>query len=860
MNAHPAYELFEELGRGTNTVVYRSYDLSLGREVAIKELDESGRRDPRHRERFLREAQFLAQFEHDNVLRVYSVDPERGWIIMELMRGTLASKIDVGASDPDLVRSVLKQTLDALAFLHEKQKVHGTVRPTNLLINDMGRVKLSEFEQTAVGGELRAPTGSKKYLAPELIRPEFGEFGPATDLYCLGFTALELLKGPQFEGLFPGTGKGAIDADVAWLRWHSSPEELASVRSLVKGIPDDLAAVLDRMLKKRVSERPQSAQEILKELADRPLVPVPVPNAGEEGGAARAAEGSFAPGVVRTISPGQQTVLPASMKSSAPAGVGSTSSATAAVRHPAKAAGAKSTAKTAAKSTAPAFSKDWFNEQLGRPYVLYPLCAAILLGAVWFTFFRGAGSVPPIAVTFTSAPAAANFEVVEGDKSLKASPAGTYDFAPGVHKLTFRKEGFHPATQEINVSKEKTKFAVQLEPVIKYVDVTVSVSPADAELTVDGKPQAVSGGAVTLKHEEGKPLVVAAQRAGYVAASKTIAAAELPKLGNKVSLELEREKPRLPESLAAKPGAALDEKLQLPTRVVSTRLGDEQPMEFVLVRPGKYSYGSSEASLRESELPRREVEIREPYYIAVTEATNAQYQKFATAAGDAKAGSRWVAAAKKWAEPLGLDATNNRLPVTNVSATEAAAFCTWLGGRLPTEIEWESAIRGADDRGYPLPWGRATADKTRCQIFHGELSPIPVDGLAAGAAANGLLNTIGNAAEWCTDSENAGRSILRGCSFATANINDVRITWRRQGNENGEEDTGVRVVIPIALPEGFGVTAAKPARAPATGATAAYTGNATSFAPSTEANLLTPVAVLMSLPWKDISNQVGGTR
>ena len=309
MTPHPAYELFEELGRGANTVVYRSYDLSLGREVAIKELDESGRRDPRHRERFLREAQFLAQFEHDNVLRVYSVDPERGWIIMELMKGTLASKIDQGPSDPDLVRSVLKQTLDALAFLHEKNKVHGTVRPTNLLINEAGRVKLSEFEQTDVGGELRVPTGSKKYLAPELIRPEFGQFGPPTDLYCLGFTALELLKGPQFESLFPGTGKGAIDADIAWLRWHSSPDELPSTRKLVKGLPDDLAHVLDRMLKKRVAERAQTAQEVLRELADRPLVPVPVASADEES-SAPAPERPLAPGAVRTLAPGQQTVLP----------------------------------------------------------------------------------------------------------------------------------------------------------------------------------------------------------------------------------------------------------------------------------------------------------------------------------------------------------------------------------------------------------------------------------------------------------------------------------------------------------------------------------------------------------------------
>ncbi|MGD9635445.1 MAG: SUMF1/EgtB/PvdO family nonheme iron enzyme [Pirellulales bacterium] len=856
MNAHPAYELFEELGRGTNTVVYRSYDLSLGREVAIKELDESGRRDPRHRERFLREAQFLAQFEHDNVLRVYSVDPERGWIIMELMRGTLASKIDAGASDPDLVRSVLKQTLDALQFLHEKQKVHGTVRPTNLLINDMGRVKLSEFEQTAVGGELRAPTGSKKYLAPELIRPEFGEFGPATDLYCLGFTALELLKGPQFEGLFPGTGKGAIDADVAWLRWHSSPEELSSVKKLVKGIPDDLANVLDRMLKKRVEERAQTAQEILKELADRPLVPVPVPNAGEEGAAAMP-DAPLAPGVVRTLAPGQQTVLPPLVKAApaAPAvATAQVATAPVTVKRSTKPAAAATT-KSPAKPSAPKFSKDWFNEQLGRPYVLYPLCAAIMLGAVWFTFFRGGASVPPIPVTFAVDPDGANLVVVEGENNLQASPEGTYAFAAGKHSLMFRKEGFHPATQEIEVSKEKTKFAVKLEPIIKYVDVTVSVTPADAEVTVDGKPQSVTGGTLTLKHQEDKPLVVAGQKAGYVSTSRTLAPAELAKLSNKVALELEREKPRLPESLAAKPGATMDDKLQLPTRVVSTRLGDEQPMEFVLVRPGKYSYGSSETKLREGELPRRSVEISQPFYIAVTEVTNAQYQKFAAAAGDAKAGTRWQAAAKKWAEAQNVDAVNNRLPVTNVSADEAAAFCAWLGGRLPTEIEWESAVRGSDDRGYPLPWGTAAADKSRCQIFHGELGPIPVDGLAAGASASGLLNTIGNAAEWCQNSEESGRSILRGCSFATANINDVRVTWRRPGNASGEEDTGVRVVVPIKMPEG--ITAAKAAPSTTTARRSIQTVRVDSGSPSTEASLFTPVAILLTLPWEEISGRAG---
>jgi serine/threonine protein kinase/formylglycine-generating enzyme required for sulfatase activity len=792
MTPHSAYELFEELGRGTNTVVYRSYDLSLGREVAIKELDETGRRDPRHRERFLREAQFLAQFEHDNVLRVYSVDQERGWIIMELMKGTLASKINEGPSDPDLVRSVLKQTLDALAFLHEKNKVHGTVRPTNLLINDMGRVKLSEFEQTAVGSELRVPTGSKKYLAPELIRPEFGEFGPPTDLYCLGFTALELLLGPQFEGLFPGTGKGAIDADLAWLRWHSSPDELPSTKKLVKGIPDDLARVLDQMLKKRVSDRAQTAREVLKELADRPLVPVQVSSdAGEASPEGQAQP--LVPGKVRTLAPGQQSV---SLRTSSS---GSSDAATTAAASPTmgtKAAGKGSAGKV--KLTAPAFSKDWFNQQLGRPYVLYPLCACILLGALWFTIsINSSKEVPKVPVTFAIEPDGGGVKVTEGEQALQATPEGDYAFAPGIHKVTFQKEGFHPVTRDIDVSADKNKFDVKLEPIIKWIDVAINVKPADAELIVGGKPQTLVDGVYTHKQQEDQPLQLEARGKGFVTLTRTLAPADLAKAGNKVSLELEREKPRLPDSLASKPGAEIDADVQLPLRVLATRLGDQDPMEFVLVKPGTYEYGARDKP-REGELPSRKVEIEQPLYVAVNEVTNTQYGQFANAAGDAKAGTRWKDASKKWAEPLNLDELKNPLPVTNVSSEQAEAFCEWIGGRLPTEIEWESAVRGSDDQGYPFPWGNGEPTSDRCRIFEGELGPVPVEKLSAGASRLGLLNTIGNAAEWCRDSEQNGSFILRGCSFATANIDDVRVTWRRRGDVRGEEDTGFRVVIPIA--------------------------------------------------------------
>ncbi len=800
MSEHPAYELFEELGRGVNTVVYRSYDLSLGREVAIKVLDEEGRRDQRHRERFLREAQFLAQFEHDNVLRVHSVDTERGWIIMELMKGTLSSIIAAGPSDPDLVRSVLKQTLDALAFLHEKNKVHGTVRPTNLLINEAGRVKLSEFEQTDVGGELRAPKGSKKYLAPELIRPEFGDFGPPLDLYCLAFTALELLKGPQFESLFPGTGKGAIDPDIAWLRWHSSPDELASTRKLVKGIPDDLAHVLDRMLKKRVADRAQSAQEVLSELADRPLVAVPIAGAADDENAGAGGPQALAPGVVRTLaSQSPQIVLP---QGASPAiGAGGTATPTQRPAAAKKAAAGKTAA--AGKLVHRRFSNDWWNQQLGRPYVLYPLCALIILGAVWFSFFRGSGTAA-IPVKFDVQPDNKGLQVAVGEKELTAATNGLYSLPPGRFAVTFRMDGYQPATQEIEVSSAKKNiFAVKLEPVVKWIDVVVNVTPVDAQLKIGGESHALAQGAYTHKQQEGKPLELAASRDGYASASQSFSPEDLAKLGNKVTIELAPEKGALPAALVAKPGAELDTELRLPVRAMSATLGDGEPLEFALVKPGTYSIGAKADGRRPNELANQSVKIEQPFYIAVNEVTNAQYQKFFEAKGESSAGNRWQTTSRKWAEFPKLDPVKNNLPVTNVSPEQAQAFCAWIGGRLPTEIEWESAVRGPQDRGFPFPWGSDNVTRERSQIFHGDrfgrgFGPVPVEKLTAGASGLGLMNALGNAAEWCQDSENPGGYILRGCSFQTANMDDIRVTWRGRGNARGDEDAGFRVVIPLS--------------------------------------------------------------
>jgi formylglycine-generating enzyme required for sulfatase activity len=187
-----------------------------------------------------------------------------------------------------------------------------------------------------------------------------------------------------------------------------------------------------------------------------------------------------------------------------------------------------------------------------------------------------------------------------------------------------------------------------------------------------------------------------------------------------------------------------------------------------------------------AEMPRHLVEV-EPFELTRTPVTNAQYAAFIGAGGEPP---------PHWDEPEPPPGLGSH-PVTHVDWNDARAFCTWAGGRLPTEVEWERAARGDDMRTYP--WGaKAPAPELLAVglgLKHG--STAPVDAHPRGASPYGLLEMAGNVWEWVSsafrpypyladdgreDQDGGEPRVLRGGSYASPDPSYARCASRSRSH------------------------------------------------------------------------------
>ncbi len=263
------YQLLEKIGSGSFATVYRARDLELGREVAVKQLHDQYLADPEKLTRYWHEAQLLAALQHPNIITIFDLVRERGWLVMELMQGNLGDRLQGRQIDLRALRATLAHALRALKYLHSQGIIHGDIKPGNLMIDARRRVKLGDFglARRVADDKGSLLKGTTRYMAPESVSEDFGDVGPASDLYSLGFSAYELMCGPHFEDLFPGLNATGRNKQVAWMMWHAAPDRrLPEISRVLDGVPPDLALVIQRLTEKDQALRYKTADEALSDL------------------------------------------------------------------------------------------------------------------------------------------------------------------------------------------------------------------------------------------------------------------------------------------------------------------------------------------------------------------------------------------------------------------------------------------------------------------------------------------------------------------------------------------------------------------------------------------------------------------
>ncbi len=198
------YTLEREIGRGGMGPVYLATDEVLGREVALKRIGLLPGADSTDLARAQREARLAARLNHPHVVAIFNlvVDEETDahWLVMEHVEGTTLSQLvaQQGPLSPDDAAPLLQQAADALVAAHAAGIVHRDVKPSNILVDERRRAKLTDFGIARISADPSLTqtgmvTGSPAYLAPEAALGQGG--GEAVDVWSLGATVFHVLSG-----------------------------------------------------------------------------------------------------------------------------------------------------------------------------------------------------------------------------------------------------------------------------------------------------------------------------------------------------------------------------------------------------------------------------------------------------------------------------------------------------------------------------------------------------------------------------------------------------------------------------------------------------------------------------------------
>ncbi len=276
-NQIKGYELKERIGSGGFGAVYRAYQTTVGREVAMKIILPGFANQPDFIRRFESEAHLIARLEHMNIVPLYDYwrDPDGAYLVMRWLRGGSLHDLihQQGALSIEETVQILEQMAQALHIAHRNQVIHRDIKPGNILLDEDGNAYLADFgiaKDHALIDKHTSPDaiiGSPDYLAPEQARSE--AVTPKTDIYSLGVVIYEMLAG---EHPFPNLN--AIERLYKHLN-----EPLPTLNMLENSISTDVNEVIQKATAKDPQQRFKDAialAQALREAAglDRPSTSV----------------------------------------------------------------------------------------------------------------------------------------------------------------------------------------------------------------------------------------------------------------------------------------------------------------------------------------------------------------------------------------------------------------------------------------------------------------------------------------------------------------------------------------------------------------------------------------------------------
>ncbi len=256
------YRVISRLGSGGMADVYLAQDQLLGRDVAVKVLHHHFSEDQEFVERFRREASSAAALSHPNIVAIFDRGEWNGtyYIAMEYVAGRSLKTIvrEHGALDPAAAIDIVVQILRAARFAHRRGVIHRDLKPHNVIIDEEGRARVTDFGIARAGASDMTLTGSimgtAQYLSPE--QAQGLAVSAASDLYSIGVILYELLT-----GVVPFEGETAVAIALKQVSAEPYPPS-----ALNPALPQSLDAVVLRALAKDPAQRYADADELIAAL------------------------------------------------------------------------------------------------------------------------------------------------------------------------------------------------------------------------------------------------------------------------------------------------------------------------------------------------------------------------------------------------------------------------------------------------------------------------------------------------------------------------------------------------------------------------------------------------------------------